>query len=466
MADILIEGGTIVTVDPDRRVIKDGGIVISGDRIEAVGKIDEIKRQYSADRVIDAKGKVVFPGFVNTHTHLWQMLLKGLGDDRVLIDWGNEMTWRSGPYYEKEDKYVAALLGCIEAIKSGTTCTADFDYPHPRPKLADPIIKAFQETGIRGVYIRGIIDWGEEYGLPPELIENLDDALNDCERVFKEYNGSANGRIHVWFGIDTIFHATRECYEGVRALANKLKTRISAHVSESPTYIESAIKRFGMRDLEFMDHIGFTGPDLLAVHCVLMTNRDIRILKGRDIKVSHNPTANMYLSSGVAPIPRMIESGITVGLGVDGAASNNNQDMVQLLKITALLHKVHHAGDPTIITCEKVLEMATIDGARALGLENEIGSIEPGKKADLVIMNFKKPATVPYHHPVSTLVYSATSENVDTTIIDGKIVMENREIKTVNEVEVMEKAMKVANSIVERVGLEHLRDRPWRSLAF
>jgi 5-methylthioadenosine/S-adenosylhomocysteine deaminase len=208
------------------------------------------------------------------------------------------------------------------------------------------------------------------------------------------------------------------------------------------------------------------GPDVLLVHCVYLTNREIRVCKDLDVKVSHNPVSNMYLSSGVAPIPRMIETGITVGLATDGAASNNSQDMIETLKFCALLHKVDTL-DPTIITAEKVLEMATIDGARALGLEDEIGPLEIGKKADLFIFDpLSSPKSVPLHHPVSTLVYSSSEENIKTVIIDGKVVMEDGVIQTADEEKVLRSAQKVAEDLAKRAGTSGLVRRPWRSLAY
>jgi len=409
---LLIKNGFIVTMNKSRNIFKDGAIAIEGNKIADVGKSHDLEKKYRAETVIDAKGKVIIPGLINTHTHLFQVLLKGLGDDMTLEKWARDMTLPCAKELTEEDCYLAAQVGCIDAIESGTTSILDFMYAHPKPNLSDQIIKVFQETGIRGFYGRGFCDREErDVHIPPELIQDTDKALDDCERLIKKYHGSADGRISVWVTPNVIWYVSKEGFEKSKILANECGTRLTVHVAETPYYNKNSMKRFGMRELEFLERIDFLGSEVLAVHCVHLNDRDISILKGRDVKVSHNPVSNMYIASGIAPIPKMLDAGITVGLATDGAASNNNQDMIETLKFTALLHKVA-TRDPTAITAEKILEMATIDGARALGLESEIGSIEPNKKADLVILNFKNPRAVPVHNPISTLVYSASSTSL------------------------------------------------------
>ena len=459
-ADIIIQNGTIITMDPQRRIIEKGAVVIQNGKIEAVGKLVELTSKYEARKKINAEDKAVLPGLVNTHTHLFQNLYKGLGDDKGLEEWLNTVTLPLSVHLTEEDCYVAALAGCLEAIKSGTTCTLDFMYIQPRPNLTASIIQALEVIGIRGICGHGTIDMGE--GVPPELIEDTDKGLAEIENVIKKYNGTGDGRIRVWPAPCTVFLASPELLKGCRDLANKYGTGISIHIEETLSFIEYAEKAFRMRELDFLNSIGFLGPDVLAVHCVWLDDRNIRLLQSLDVKVSHNPISNMYTGAGVAPIPRMIESGLTVGLGVDGAASNNNQDLMAVLKVTALLHKVHSL-DATVITADKVLEMATIDGAKSLSLQDEIGSLEPGKKADIILVNLKSPNIVPSHHPVSSLIYSATGSDVDTVIIDGKIIMEDREIKTVDETELMNKTRKIADSLVERAGLTLLKKRKWQS---
>lgn len=463
--DLLIIHGTVVTMDEERRILEDGAVAIRGNRIVAVGDTPDLVDLYKEFETLDVRGKVVFPGLVNTHTHLFQGLLKGLGDDRVLVDWFRQVTGPSAVELLPEDCYHAARLGCLESICSGATTLLDFMYPHNRPGLSEPIIRAFQESGIRGIYARGYVDYGTESGVPEPILETAEEALADCRDLFERYDGSAQGRIHIWVAPCMIWTQTAEGLRATRQLADELGMRISVHVSETPFEIANAQERFGLKDLEYLASIGFLGPDVLAVHCVYLDARDIRILRKHDVKVSHNPVSNMYLSSGVAPIPQMLMAGVTVGIATDGPASNNNQNMIQALKFTALLHKVA-TRDPTVITAEKVAEMATIDGARAVGLEDEVGSLEVGKKADLIVLDFNNPFAGPVHHPVSTLVYSAIGNEVVTSIIDGEIIMHEGQVRTMDEEEVLRAAQDAADGLAERAGTIHLRHRPWRSLAY
>src|SRR5215831_15073849 len=450
--DLLIDGATVVTVDDDRRVFEAGAVVVDGGRIVSVGPASELQATYAPRQRIDAAGRFVFPGLINTHTHLFQTLLKGLGDDRVLVDWFRQMTGPSAAALTEEDCYRAARAGCLEAIRSGTTCIKDFMYVHPRPGLSDAVIRAMDEIGIRGIFARGYCDTGVAEGVPPPLVESLESILADCERVARRYDGSAGGRIRVRFAPCMIWSVTLESLRATRDLATRLGVGLTMHVAETPFELDNSRRRFGVKDLELLEQIGFLGPDVLAIHCVHLDERDLRILKARDVRVSHNPTSNMYLSSGVAPIPAMLLAGITVGLASDGPASNNTHNMIQTLKLAALLHKVA-TRDPTIITAERVLEMATIEGARALGLEREIGSLEAGKRADLIVVDLaRSPYAVPLHHPVSALVYSAIGDEVETVVIDGQVVMEGRRLTTVDEELVLREAQAAADGLVERAG--------------
>lgn len=459
----LLTHATVVTMNPRRDVINDGAVYISNDRIQDVGTTSELLAKYSHTEVIDCTDRVIIPGLVNTHTHLFQTLLKGLGDDRVLKDWFTCMTGPSAVQLTPADCYAAARHGCVESIKSGVTTLVDFMYAHPREHLTEAVIRAFEETGIRGIVARGYLTTGIEFGVPEPLVEQVDLALADARQLIHKYN-KPDSRVQVGLAPCMIWAVDRETLEKTRKMANEEGVLVTIHVSETPFEIENSLQRFGMRDLQYMEHIGFLGPDVLAVHCVHCVERDIRILKLHDVKVSHNPCSNMYLASGFAPIPQMLLAGVTVGLASDGPASNNNHNMIHTLKFAALIHKGYHQ-DATIITAEKVLEMATIDGARAIGLEHEIGSIEQGKKADLVVLRFDNFFVTPVHNSISALVYSALGNEPEIVIIDGQVVMKDRSLQTVSEEQVMREAQLAADSLAERAGTEHFKRRPWRSLA-
>lgn len=457
----LLTHATVVTMNPNRDVLEDAAIYIQDDRIRAIDTTETLLSRYPDAEVMDCGDRVIIPGMVNTHTHLFQTLLKGLGDDRVLKDWFCGMTGPSATQLTAEDCYAAARHGCVEAIKSGTTTLVDFMYAHPRGQLTEAVIQAFQEIGIRGIVARGYLTLGEEFGVPPSLIEPIDTALSDACQLIEKYN-QPGARVQVGLAPCMIWSVDQDTLDKTRKLASDLKALITIHIAETPFEIENSMQRFGMPDLQYLQQIGFLGPDVLAVHCVYCESQDIDILRQHQVKVSHNPCSNMYLASGFAPIPEMLLQGVTVSLACDGPASNNNSNMIHTLKFGALIHKGYHR-DPTIITAEKVLEMATIDGARALGLDHEIGSIEPGKKADLVILKLDNVFVTPVHAPVSSLVYSALGNEPETVLVDGHVVMSDRQMVTVSEEEVMRESQKAADNLAKRAGTDRFKRRPWRS---
>lgn len=462
MQTYLIEHAGIVTVNSSREIIDFGYVRIQGDQITEVGK-GNCSDPGDCIR-IDASGKIVFPGLINTHNHLFQTLLKGLGDDKNLADWLSTMTFPGASHITREDVKSAALHGCIEGVRSGTTTMVDYMYPHPREGLSDGVIDAFTQIGMRGILARGMMNTGEQFGTPRAIMQDIDTISKDLVRLFDTYHGSQNGRIGIWAAPAAIWSNSRELLSTVWEITRSYGSFLTVHISETPFDREAAKSLHGMYDAEVLQELGILGPQVLMVHCVYLTDRDIRMAVCHDMKVSHNPVSNMYLSSGVAPIPDMVEKGLTVGLGTDGSASNNSQDMIELLKFTALLQKVH-TKDPTVITAERVLEMATIDGARAVGLEKSIGSIEKGKKADLFIYNpLGSPKSIPMHHPVSALVYSGSDRCVETVFIDGRPVMLDGQFTEVNELQAAQECSLRAQELAVRSGMSS--SRPWKSTAF
>jgi 5-methylthioadenosine/S-adenosylhomocysteine deaminase len=462
----LLTHATIITMNPDRAILTDAAIFIQGDRIQAIGPTDDLLATYDSTpglAVLDCRDRVIIPGMVNTHTHLFQTFLKGLGDDRVLKDWFLCMTGPSAVHLTPEDCHAAAVHGCVESIKSGVTTLVDFMYAHPRSQLTAAVIQAFQETGMRGIVARGYMTFGAEEGVPTALIEPLDTALTDACDLIEKHN-TPGARVQVGLAPCTIWSVDPDTLVNTRQLADDLKALITIHIAETPFEIENALRRFGLGDLQYLERTNFLGPDVLAVHCVHCQRRDLRAMKVHDVKVSHNPCSNMYLASGFAPIPDMLLAGITVSLGCDGTASNNNHNMIHTLKFGALIHKGYHQ-DPTIMTAEKVLEMATIDGARAIGLEQEIGSLEVGKKADLVVLNYDNFCVNPVHSPLSALVYSALGNEPETVLIDGQVVLHQRQMQTVQEAEVLQQSQRSADALAARAGTDRFKQRPWRAIA-
>jgi len=458
----LLADGWIITMNPDRDILQQASLLISGDRIAAIGTRQSLQAANPEAEVIDCRDSIIMPGMVNTHTHLFQTLLKGLGDDMVLKKWFTCMTGPSAVALTEEDVFAAALHGCVESIRSGVTSLVDFMYAHPRPGLTAKVIEAFELSGIRGHVCRGFLTTGAEHGIPLELIETPEAALADARQVIQRYH-RPDGRVKVGLAPSMIWALDEKVLRGTRALADETGVLITTHVAETDFEIAQAQLRFQGSDTEFLSDIGFLGPDVLAVHCVQCSSRDIRALKHHDVRVSHNPCSNLYLASGIPPIPEMLAAGITVGLGSDGPASSNNHNLFQAMKTAALMQKGVHR-DPTIMTAEKVMEMATIDGARATGLDHLVGSLEVGKKADVIVIGTDHPAMTPVHHPVSALVYSALGHEVTDVFIDGQAVMRNGTLTRVNQREVLQRSARAAASLAARTGND--KPRRWRSSAF
>ncbi len=413
--DLLVAGGTIVSGRPSDAPIEDGALAIADGRIVAIGSRASVEPRYSAVRRIDATGGIVFPGLVDTHTHLYQTLLKGLGDDLPLMAWLDACTLPTIPHLTPRICYVAAALGCIESLRSGCTTIFDYMVDHADAEVYDAIIEAFEAVGIQGVLGRGLRNRLAEN--VPANLSTIDDQLADCVRLVERY-----GRERIWLAPGATWAVEVEALQATRRLADEFGMRISLHTDEVPFDSQESERRFGVRTLPFLDRIGFLGPDVLHAHCVQLTEDDCQILARRQGTVSYNPVSNMYLGSGVPPIPRLLELGVTVSLGADGAASNNSQDMLEALKLSALLQKVA-ARDPAIYTAPLALQVATSGGAAALG-RDDFGTLAAGQRADLFVFDPRQAKSTPVLDPTSTLVYASGEANVQTTIVGGRVVLD------------------------------------------
>src|SRR6516225_1238164 len=427
----ILADSCVVTVNSANDVYERGSVLVRGDRIVDIGSKAELTAKEPHAEVINCIYNILMPGMVNTHTHLVQTLLKGPGDDMVLKDWFTCMTGPAAVELTATDVHAAAMHGCVESIRSGVTTLVEFMYAHPRPGLTRPVIDAYEATGMRGFVCRGFFSSGAEFGVPAGLIETPESALADARALAKEQN-RPGGRVQVGLAPCMIWGLDEACLRETRKAADELGLLVTMHVSETPFEVEHSERVYGRSETTFLSDIGFLKPDVLAVHCVKCSSADIATLRRHGAKVSHNPCSNMYLASGLAPIPEMLKAGVTVGLASDGPASSNNHSLIQAMKFAALIQKGFH-GDATIMTAPQVLEMATIGGARAVGLESEIGSIEIGKKADVAVIDLKDAFASPIHDPVSALVYSALGHEVRDVVIDGTIVMRDRKMLTADE---------------------------------
>ncbi|TME96274.1 MAG: amidohydrolase [Chloroflexi bacterium] len=450
--DLLILGGTIVTARPDGLVIANGGVVVEGESIMAVGRRHEIEGRFEARRTIDAERMLIFPGLVDTHTHLYQTLLKGLGDDLPLMEWLDVCTLPSIPHLTPRLCYVAAALGCVESLRSGCTTIFDYMVDHADTEIYDAILQAFDDVGIQGILGRGLRDRQAENVLM--VLPPIEDQLADCVRLARAY-----GPPRIWLAPGATWALDEDSLRAARRLATELGLRLSLHTDEVAFDSDESLRRFGQRTLPFLERIGFLGPDVLHAHCVQLTEDDCAILARHDGKVSYNPVSNMYLGSGVPPIPRLLDLGVTVGLGADGAASNNSQDMLEALKVGALLPKVAWR-DPAIFTAADALRAATSGGAAALG-RDDFGSLEPGKRADLFLFDPLHARSIPVHDPVSTLVYSGGQVNVHTTVVGGRVVLDDRRIVGLDENAILREAQSLAEQLSEIAGTRARLDGRW-----
>ena len=429
---ILIKNALIL--NPNNFENKKQSLLIKDDLIaEIADTIDE----GNVDKIIDAEGKILLPGLINTHTHLSMTLFRGLADDLSLDSWLNDHIWPMEANLNGDYCYIGALLGAVELIKSGTTTFSDMYF------YMEDVARAVEDAGIRAVLSYGMIDFGDAEKREAEIEENL--------QLFKSCNGMADGRIKVFFGPHSPYTASEDLLIKVRELADEYNMGIHIHVSETEKEINDSLDEKGLRPFEYLEKIGFLGPDVVAAHCVWLSDEEIKIIKKHDVKVSHNPCSNMKLASGIAPVSKLIENDICVSIGTDGASSNNNLDLIEELKTASLLQKVSTL-DPKVLTSDEAITMATIKGAEALGLENEIGSIEVGKKADIILIDTNSANMVPDSSSLSSnVIYSANGSNVDTTICNGKILMENKKLTVLDEQEIYDKARKAIKELKEAI---------------
>lgn len=418
-ADLLIVGGTIVTMDKDRRVIEDGAIVIKNDEIVQVGKRTEIPKNLRAKQTIDAKGKVIIPGLINTHTHVPMSLFRGIADDLDLQEWLQKFIFPAEAKNVTEDFVRAGTrLGLAEFIRGGTTTYCDMYYFEDA--VADETFKA----GVRGVLGETIIDF------PVADNKTHEEAMRYTENFVKKWQN--NPLIIPAYAPHAPYTVSTENLNAIRAAADKLNAPIVIHVAETMPEVDDIMKRYNARPVEYLNRINFLDDRTIAAHTVHINENEIDILKAKDVGSAHCPQSNMKLASGVAPVPSMLAKNLRLGLGTDSAASNNDLNLWEEMDTAAKLHKVF-TKDPKVVTAEQAFAMATIGGARALHLENLIGSLETGKRADVAIVDFDNLNQTPYYNIYSSLVYATKADDVSTVIVNGKVLMRDKRLLTLDE---------------------------------
>ncbi len=430
MADIIIKNAYILTMDPDIGDIENGVVVIDNGIITEIGTSTDA----AADKIIDAKGSVVMPGLVNTHCHAGMTLFRGYADDLQLSDWLENHIWPAEAQLTGDDLYTGTMLACLEMIRTGTTAFADM-YIHE-----ERVAQAVEESGIRAALSYGMIDLGDK--------ERARNELEEGRKFVMEWNGKADGRITTMYGPHAPNTCSKEFLAKVREQATKDNVRIHIHILETEAELDQMKEMHGVCSIHLLDGFDFYKPDVLAAHCVWLSDGDIKILAERGVNISHNPVSNMKLASGIAPVAKLLAAGANVSLGTDGCASNNNLDIFEEMKIAALLQKVS-SMDPTVLPARQLLEMATVNGAKALGINS--GILKNGYNADIIIVDMNKAHLTPVYDVASHLVYSAKGTDVKSTIVNGKVLMEDYEVLSIDEEEVISQANNASKVLLSKI---------------
>ncbi len=435
----VVAGGIVVTVDGARNVYSPGAVAIDGTSIVAVGTAADITARFSGAEQINAAGSVVIPGLINAHSHAPMVLYRGLADDLRLQEWlENYIFPAEARTVSREMVRAGTRLAVLEMIQSGTTAYADMYY------FEEEIARTTRAAGMRGVLGQTIIQF------PVPDSKSAQEGLARAEAFIKEFQ--TDDLIVPAVAPHSPYTLDAKSLLASRALATKYGVPVLIHVAETEAEFKtSQAAHAGMSPVAYLQSIAFWGPKTVANHGVWVDAADMKILRSHQVAVSHNPESNMKLASGIAPIPEYLAAGVTVALGTDGAASNNDLDMFEAMRFAALLHKVK-TGDPRVIPATAALEMATIGGARALGLDKQIGSLEAGKRADLVVVSMASARQTPLYDPVSHLVYVTRGDDVRTVMVNGRVLMRDRKMLTLDEPAVLAEARKIADSVRAAVG--------------
>lgn len=442
--DLIIKNCFLLT--SDFNVIEEQGIAINNSKILEIGDAIYISEKYKATTVVDGKGKLAMPGLIDAHTHTCQQLLRGRTMDEYPMIWTRFLV----PFESNltpDDVYHSARLSCLEMIKSGTTAFADSGGVHMH-RVADAVI----ESGMRAAIAKSTMDMGNVIADP--MKETPEEAIKATEELYRGYQGKGDGRVDIWFGIRQVMTCSPKLVRMIGEKAKEYSTGIHAHLCEHKDEVSFCLQNYKQRPVEFLDDMGVLGPNLLTAHNVVLSEGDLTLLKEKDVKVIHCPRSN-FSSHGFPKTPRMLEMGISVGLGSDGAAQSSLSLFDEI--------KVFHSGirafwglpyfDPVVLTAKELIKMVTLGGAKALQLEDKIGTIEAGKKADIILIDIDKPHILPTHNILKTLVGAVGAHDVNDVIIDGKLVMKNREVLTLDEEEILYNSKRRMESITSRAGI-------------
>lgn len=452
---MIFKNATIITMNPKREIIVDGAIAVTGKVIVDVGKSKDLVEKYPQKKQYDCNGNVLMPGLVDTHVHLAQAMIRGCADDLGLLDWLIKRVWVLQGSYTEEDGKASAALCALEMIKSGTTsfieCMLAEVYGF------DGVAETIINSGMRAALGKIVMDLPSyaksENVMHPGMVEDGDTSVENTLTMYDKWNGAGDGRIQVWFGPRTPGGVTPGLYDRISKLAQERDMGITIHLSEVREDLEYAASEGYRSPIAFAQAHGLLGPRSVLAHCVWTDAEDFKLLAETGTHVTHNPASNGKTATGIAPIQGMLQAGVNVSIGCDGGPSNNTYDLIRDMRLVSYLANLREEN-PIVVPAEAVLEMATINGARAMGLEDQIGSIEVGKRADFIVIDMDKPHLTPAPDPVSTIAYAAHGSDVDTVVIDGKIIMEGRNVQTLDEKSILMEARKRFPEVKLRAGLD------------
>ena len=430
---ILIKGGVVLTINPSEDIFSEGYVLIEGDTIKGIGTITEAPPDGNVETIIDARDGLIMPGLINTHTHAAMACLRGLADDLPLETWLNDYIFPVEAHYvNPEFVYQGTRLAGIEMIRSGTTCFADGYF------FEEEAARAVSELGLRAILGQGILDF------PTPDVPNPDFNLKNGKNYLERF--PASSLITPTLFCHSAYTCKPETLKKARKVCNDHGIPLLIHLAETESEAMEMMNRYGASPVKHLLALGVLDGETIAAHCVWISPEEFFVLKEKKVRVAHCPESNMKLASGVAPVPEFLKLGIPVGLGTDGCASNNNLDLFSEMDTAAKIHKLARK-DPSVMDAKTVVKLTTIGGAEVLGLKDKIGSLELGKKADIIILDWKQPHLTPVYNYYSHLVYSATGHDVRTVMVDGTVIMDNRQILTVNEKEVISEVEKIGEEI-------------------
>ncbi|PZR04938.1 MAG: N-ethylammeline chlorohydrolase [Archangium gephyra] len=428
--DLVISNATVITMNASREVLRDAEVVIQNDRIVKVGAPRK-GRKTGVRRSIDARGKVVLPGLIHSHLHACQTLCRNAADGLELLDWLRERIWPFEAAHDAQSLRASADITFMECIRSGATSILDMG----TVRHYDSVFESARDSGVRLVGGKCMMDAGQ--GVPMGLRETTQSSLDESIRLIDTWHGTHNGRLRYALAPRFVLSCTEALMKQVAVIARERGVRIHTHASENPTECDVVRQKTGMDNVAYFNHIGLLGKQTTLAHCVWLTAEEQKLLRDTQTRVAHCPSANFKLASGTAKIPELLQQKIVVGLGADGAPCNNNLDIFVELRLAALIH-LPRTG-PTSLSAMQALELATLNGARALGLEGEVGVLQEGARADVITVDLSQVHSTPNaHDPVSTLVYSGQSRDVRDVVVDGQILMRDRHLLTMDEAAVLE----------------------------